>query len=82
MTPIEKQILKNQATILQRLADHEDANSLKSISNRLSETSEFFQESKEEPCCEMPEEEPDYTSLYTDHLGKKEFALARKGEGQ
>jgi len=58
MTPIERQILKNQATILKGLTGLSlGVETLLSINNRMEETNNLFKEKSEEPCCEMPERE-------------------------
>ncbi len=66
MTPIEKQILKNQATILLTQtanAVQQDLESLDSIRNRLGETEELLNPTKSnEPACDMSERPKKYLS--------------------
>ena len=54
MNEIERQILKNQSTILCGLSTIvKDLECLNSIGERTKETLEFFKEEIKEDCCEM-----------------------------
>ncbi len=52
MDKIQRQILKNQSTILLALSSM-DSDVLNSINERVKETFLFFNEDSKEPCCEM-----------------------------
>lgn len=57
MTPIERQILKNQSTILTSLSPMvKDLDNLNSINERVKETLEFFVDKNKEDCCDMDKE--------------------------
>lgn len=56
MTPIEKQILKNQSRILSILSDLSKDDTGHTI-HRINETQELLNPTNEEDCCEMPEED-------------------------
>lgn len=67
MTPIEEQQLKNQSTIIMALSDlSTDLEITNSLKDRMAETLEFFIESKEEPCCEMPDRIDGYMETLKD----------------
>ena len=80
MTPIEKQILKNQADIMRHLSRQESYFMI-----RLSETSTLLnpESNKEEPCCEMPEREEEGKSTFAFKIGKeieKKFVSSKQDE--
>ena len=70
MTPIERQILKNQVKIIEEVK--KDIMSVYEIEEVI-ETKKLLKEESKEPCCEMPEEEPKkiVLAIYKDSNHKK-----------